>query len=210
MPARTKLTTKEVTEIVADYGGAFPEWQIVGGDLLVRVKGPVGQAIWFDRLRTGAYRPTCRIHVLAAPDDAGGTVVLPQFLGIKTKEIIGDAHTKMLPAVILGLKSEVVPSILKPLDPTNVAELLCSRAAGHPAGAFALACLWAALGRNIEATRWIAEYHNAVQVLGLPEQPIDRSRAAFLHEVANWVAKSESAARMNNIVEQEKSKLLDA
>jgi hypothetical protein len=210
MPARTKLTTKEIAEIVADYRTAFPEWQTARGDTLVRVNGAVGQAIWFDRLRTGAYRPTCRIHVLAAPDEGGGTVVLPQFLGIKNKEILAAIHARVLPAVILALKSEIAPSISKPLDPAHVAELLGARAGGRPANAYALACLYAALDRGVEATRWITEYYKAVRALELPEQPIDRSRAAFLDEVASWIAKSDSGVHMSNVLEQEKSKLLGA
>ena len=60
---------------VRDYQRHLPEWQIVEGGTLLRVGGCIAQAIWFDRLRTGAYSPTAGIHVLAAPDEHGGAVI---------------------------------------------------------------------------------------------------------------------------------------
>src|SRR5262245_30837832 len=107
MPS-AKLTAKEIEQIVADYQKAFPDWEHVGGDTLIRTSHLIGQAIWFDRLRTGAYRPTVRIHVFAAPspDETGGTVVLPQFLGIKNKEITARGHPAQFSAVVAALKSE--------------------------------------------------------------------------------------------------------
>lgn len=172
------------------------------------MSGPVAQSIWFDRLRTGAYRPTARIQVLTAPDEPGGTVVLPQFLGVKNREIDARAHLRQLPAVLAALRSEVLPPIDRPLDANVVAELAAARSSGRPAGAYAVACLFAALGRTADARRWIGEYHSAVEALGLPEQPIDVSRSAFLRQLETWMEASTSDAELLNILEQEKVKLL--
>ncbi len=206
--AARKLTISELAPIVADYRAAFPDWQLVGGDVLVRFSGPVAQAIWFDRLRTGTYRPTCRVHVLAAPTEEGGTVVLPQFLNIKVREIAPNAHAKSLSAVVAALKSEVLPSLGKALDARAVAELLRDRSPGRPANAYALACLFGALGRSEDAARWIGEYRSAITGLGLAPQPVDAERDAFLNKVGEWLRLPDRDARFAEIVEQQKSRLL--
>jgi hypothetical protein len=210
MATTARLTSKEIDLIVLDYQPHLPEWKVIGGDTLMRVGGLVAQSIWFDRLRTGAYRPTARIHVLAAPDEMGGTVVLPQFLGVKHKEISAQSHLKQLPAVVEALRSEVVPTIFKPLDANVVVDLAAARSHGRPAGAYAVACLCAALGRSTEARRWIAEYHSALSGLDLPEQPIDASRSSFLCQLEAWVAASVAEIELANVAQQQKAILLSA
>lgn len=210
MAAKARLTSKEIGSIVRDYQAHLSGWEIVGGDTLLRTTGPIAQSIWFDRLRTGVYRPTARIHVLAAPDEMGGTVVLPQFLGVKHKEISAQAHMKQLPAVVEALCNEVVPTIDKPLDANVVAELAATRSHGRPAGAYAVACLFAALGRVAEARRWMAEYHSALSSVGLPEQPIDISRSSFLSQLEVWIAASVAEAELATVVQEQKAKLLSA
>ena len=115
---------------------------------------------------------------------------------------------EILPAVLAALRSEVLPPIDRPLDANVVAELAAARSSGRPAGAYAVACLFAALGRTADARRWIGEYHSAVEALGLPEQPIDVSRSAFLRQLVAWMEASTSDAELLNILEQEKVKLL--
>ncbi len=207
IPMTPKLTTKQIQQIAADYQKAFPEWKLIGGDTLIRRHGPVAQAIWFDRLRTGNYRPTARIHILAAPDEGGGTVVLPQFLGIKNKEISATSHALRLQAVIAALKSEIVPSTIKALQEDDVADLLSSRSSGRPAGAFALACLFAAMGRTDKAREWIAAYHAAFEALRLPSQPSDESRASFLGTLEQWISKASYDSELSRVIEREGAKL---
>jgi len=201
-----KLTTKEIKQIVADYQSVFPEWKTVDGDTLIRTNHFIGQAIWFDRLRTGAYRPSARVHVFAAPDESGGTVVLPQFLGVKNREITARAHSKQFPAVVIAIKSEIVPPVAKALDAAAVAELLSARSAGRPVGAYALACLYAAIGRTDEAKRWIAEYHSAFNALQLPEQPSDRERSTFLAKICSWIEHSSCELELAAVAQREKVK----
>ncbi len=191
-----------------DYQSHLSGWQVVGGDTLLRTSGPVAQSIWFDRLRTGAYRPTARIHVLAAPDEHGGTVVLPQFLGVKHREIDAQAHLRRLPSVLEALRAEVSPPIDRPLNASAVAELAATQSLGRPAGAYAVACLFAALGRTADVRRWMEEYRSALKAVGLPEQPIDVFRSSFLSQLETWIGVSTSEAELVNVVDEEKSKLL--
>jgi len=156
--AAKKITPSELAPIIADYRAAFPDWELVRSDMLVRFSGRLAQVIWFDCLRTGGYRPTCGVYVLAAPSNEGGTAVLPQFLNIKIREIRLHAHAQLLSAVVTALNSEILPPIGRPLDERAVAELLRDRSAGRPANAYALACLFGALGRTEDAARWIGEY----------------------------------------------------
>lgn len=120
MAIRNKITLKEMAIIIGDYQAAFPEWQAVRGDTLVRINRAVGQAIWFDRLRTGAYRPTCRVHVLAAPGEWGGTAVLSHFLDVKFRSITLESHHVMFKYVVNDLNLKLIPKIL---DSENVANL---------------------------------------------------------------------------------------
>lgn len=208
MAIRPAITAKEMAAFVSDYQAAFPQWEAVGGDTLVRVGGVVAQVIWFDRLRTGSYRPTCRVHVLAAPGEKGGTVVLSQFLGVKYRSITPRAHPGILESVVREIKSEIIPAISKPLDAVNVAELLSDRAYVRPVDAYALAFLYAALGRNDDAKRWIAEYHKAFRELEMPEQPSDKDRVELLDHLGKWIDCADSEDQLAAIVTQESAKLL--
>ncbi len=203
-----KLTLKKIALIVADYHTAFPDLQLVGDDLLVRFAGPVAQVIWFDRLRTGAYRPTCRIHVLAAPSQEGGTAVLAQFVNIKVRETMPTSHEKSVANVVAALKTEILPSLSMSLDVNGIAELLQDRSHGRPASAYALACLFGALGRSKDAVRWAGEYRNAVAALGLPVQPIDAERGAFLSKISEWVKLPTCDALFAEVVAKQKALLL--
>jgi hypothetical protein len=203
-----KLTLTELAPIVADYMAAFPGWQLAGGDMLVRVSGPVAQIIWFDRLRTGAYRPTCRVHVLVAPSEIGGTAVLSQFLNIKIRELTLSAHVRSFSVVIAALKSEILPSLDRALDAGAVADLLRDRSLGRPANAYAVACLFGALGRPKESVQWIGEYRRAIAGLGLAPQPADAERDAFLDKVEEWLKMTNGNARFAEVVELQKARLL--
>jgi hypothetical protein len=145
---------------------------------------------------------------LVAPDELGGTAVLPQFLAIKNKEIDAQAHKGKLSDVIAALREEVSPPIGEPLNAETVAELAARRALGRPAAAYAVACLFAALGRSSDARHWIGEYHSAVEALKLPEQPIDVFRSSFLSKVGEWIAKQSCIDELLKVAEQEKAKLL--
>lgn len=204
----SRITEKEIGAIVQEYQEHLAGWRVVGNDTLVRVSGPVAQAIWFDRLRTGAYRPTARIHILSAPSGLGGSVVLPQFLGVKVRQVASQEHRRQLPNVIAALFAEVLPPINEPLDASAVVELAASQSKGRPAGAYAVACLFAALGQNADARRWIGEYHAAIRGLGLPEQPIDASRSTFLSQLEVWLDKSTSTKELAGVVDREKARLL--
>lgn len=67
------MTIEELAPIVSDYRREFPTWESLGQEMLVRFEGAVAQTIWFDRLRTGAYRPTCTVRILVAPSKPRGS-----------------------------------------------------------------------------------------------------------------------------------------
>ncbi len=207
MASKIKLTQKQIRQIVADYHAAFQEWLRVGDDMLIRVEGVVGQSIWFDRLRTGRYRPSARVNIFAAPDNGGGILVLHQFLGIKNKEINPSFHTQKLPSVVNALKTEITPSTVEMLDARMVADLLSREAVGRPAAAYALACLNAALGIEDAARRWIVEYHAAWNALVLDAQPSDNFRSTLLGQVEKWLDQGSSVDELAAIARVEQAKL---
>jgi hypothetical protein len=202
-----KISSAEIRQIVADYLPFFPGWKVIGGDKLLRVDGLIGQSIWFDRLRTGAYRPASRLHVWVAPGPGEGSLVLAQVLDIKNREVALQSHAQQLRSVVDALKSEIVPSVVKPLDAKTVAELLASQACGRPTDTYALACLLAALGRSEEARGCIAHYHEALRLLELPFNALDRDRAEYLAKVETWMKQSTAVVELRAVAESEKAKL---
>jgi hypothetical protein len=150
------------------------------------------------------------VHILAAPGPEGGTIVLPQFLNVKIREITLKSHARALGAVLGALKSEILPSLSQQLDEHAVVELLKQKSASRPANAFALACLLAVLGASDDSVHWITEYHTAIAALGLPYQPVDAEREAFLKKVEEWLKLTEREARFAEVVENQKSRLLNS
>lgn len=208
MAIKKSISTLEVSQIVNEYHAYFPDWQVVQGDTLLRTRGPIGQSIWFDRLRTGSYRPTARIHILAAPDEHDEVIVLPQFLGLKNREIRYEDHRNRLSDVLDALRAEIKPSLSASLDAAVVADLLSERSIGRPVHCYALACLYAALDRSLDAKRWITEYHAAVRNINLPETPIDIYRSNFLTRLLDWIDKSIHHAKLNSIIDCQTARLI--
>ena len=204
----SRLPLDALAPILADYRKAFPAWRPVGPDCLVRLAGPLAQVIWFDRLRTGEYRPTCRVHVLVAPGSQGGTPVLSQFLSPRARQATARTHPQRLAAIVHALRTEVEPSPDQPLDARQVATLLASRSLGRPANAFAVACLFGALGDMAATEHWIIEYDAAVAQLGLAPQPIDSQRGAFLGILRQWLLFPDRQARFKSLITQQTALLL--
>jgi hypothetical protein len=207
MPYKTP-TLKELAPIIEDYRAAFPEWQLVNEDVLIRFGTWVAQSIWFDRLRSGTYRPTCGVHVLVAPSSSGCTGVMTQFLNIKQREIRPEAHVRVFQSVIIALKSEIYPSLEKPLNELEVIDAVKKNYADRPAAVYALACLLGALGRSNETLQWIDKYHSALARLKLVPQSIDVERDTFLRKVEEWLKQPEREANFADVAEQQKALLL--
>ncbi|MCD4825804.1 MAG: hypothetical protein K8S55_14520 [Phycisphaerae bacterium] len=154
------ITKKQLREIVQCYAAVLPEWEIVGGDSMVRSEGPVTQQIGFESLRSGAYRPAMGIRALPLPTVA----MLHQFLDIKHRETFLREHPSRWENVATAMEQQFRPSIRKPLDLREV-KILCEQEAGESTNDLCmLAILSAYLGDSEEAL----SYCDRMQALSPP------------------------------------------
>jgi len=148
-----KITLSELKPIFEDYAAWLSEWQVGGKDTLFRFNGPVLQGLWLDRLRTGHFRPTFYIKVLAVPRKAG-SMELCQFLTIRQQTIHPSRHKELFAEVISSVERNIFPSILTPLQLENVFYGYEKRAAPNPAETVSLAALAAYLGDSEKYRKW--------------------------------------------------------
>jgi len=106
------LTKKQLTEIVECYATAFPDWEIINGQVFARAFGPICQLVGIETLRSGAYRPWAGIRAIAIPD----VRMLHQFLDVKHRQILLRQHPVMWKNVVAAMEEQFRPLIRKPLD----------------------------------------------------------------------------------------------
>ena len=147
MVAYKVMTKKEVASVVADFSAAMPGWQILDKSALYRDCGPVRQMIWFQALRTGAYRPMNGVSALSQPLAR----MLAQMLDVRHRETKLSQHAERLPETLSAMKQQFQPAILEALDVAEVTRL-CDAAARETTNDFTmLAILHAWLGHKTEA-----------------------------------------------------------
>ncbi len=193
----------ELKAITRDYLSAFPSWHLVTKHCIGREVNPILQQIWFEALRTGAYRPMAAIHVLCAPE-AGGLV---QMLSIKYQSIYPKNHAQMRDRVIDAMKREFVPSIVEPLVPTDVLQLYESKQILKSPDAHALAGFNAYLGRWERALYWCREFPKLVEAIGHGWQPWDREQGAYLRVLEEKSASGTATEWLEGVISQERRRL---
>lgn len=152
MAIKTKpLTKRQLSEIVACYHAEFSEWKAVGSERLVRMNGPIAQQIGFERLRSGAYRPSAGIRILVARDAA----MLHQFLDLRNREIFLREHDSVWRRVVGAMEEQFVPRVRGPLRLDEVRDL-CEKSGGErTSDVYALGALNAYLGETERALMWL-------------------------------------------------------
>lgn len=167
------LTKSQLSEVVACYGKAFPGWDVVAGERLVRSSGPLLQQIGFEALRSGAYRPSVAVRVLIAP----GVVLLPQFLDVRHREIFAREHASKWERVVAAIEQQVRPSVRAPLDVRDVIDLGTKSTAGSANDMCGLAALNAYIGNSDEALGWCKRLDDKMQVAN---RQLEEWEAAYL------------------------------
>lgn len=141
------LTKKQLTEVVGCYAAALTDWQIIGGDRLVRTHGPILQQIGFEALRSGAYRPAAGIRARPLP-----TVrMLHQFLDVKHRQTLLREHPTKWRGIVAAMEQQFCPSIRRPLDLREVLLLCRTKAKDSTNDLCMLAILHAYLGDREQA-----------------------------------------------------------
>lgn len=113
------LTKKQLVEYFQPYRDALPDWAVEHDVMLTRTHGPLKQAIHFQSLRSGAYRPSHAVDILVRVPD--GCSILHKHLDVKHREILPRDHAAQWPLVLKAMEEQFAPSIRQPLD---VAETL--------------------------------------------------------------------------------------
>lgn len=114
------ISQKEIRRIAQSYQEYFPEWKLLGNDVLYRETGPVFQGILFDRASANVYKPTGYIKNLSSLNPTGAMFMeLPQRLrhsnGAPDRSIGLQHHERMILDVVGELKKQLKPSIEKEL-----------------------------------------------------------------------------------------------
>ncbi|MFO0979217.1 MAG: hypothetical protein U0996_22605 [Planctomycetaceae bacterium] len=146
------MTKSELRQYVEAYRPFFDNWTAVRGEGFVRISGPVAQQVWFENLRSGAYRPVSAISILVAK----GGAMLHSFLDIRHREILPREHDLKFERVYRAMSEQFVPSIISPLNAIEVRQLCEERATGRINDAHSLSALNAYLGDYDAASKWIA------------------------------------------------------
>lgn len=113
------LTKKQLVAYFQPYRDALPDWAVEHDVMLTRTHGPLKQAIHFQALRSGAYRPSHAVDILVRVPD--GCSILHKHLDVKHREVLPRDHAAKWPLILKAMEEQFLPPIRQPLD---VAETL--------------------------------------------------------------------------------------
>jgi hypothetical protein len=164
------LTKKQLVEFFQPYKEAFPDWAVEHDVTLTRTHGPVKQAIHFQALRSGAYRPSHAVDILLRVPD--GCSILHKHLDVRHREVLPRDHATKWPLVLKAMEEQFAPSIRQPLDVTETLRLAEEEAArdridniNYSTG---LAVLNAYFGHTERALYWCGRVEETAANLGRP------------------------------------------
>lgn len=201
---RQRMTLKELRPVVEDYHRMFRDWKILEGELLGRECGPLLQYIGFERLSTGAYRPTCGVYYLCVPDRDGS--LGPQWLNVKVRQVHPREHESLRDKVVEAIHREIVPSVDARLDGKQVLRLHEEREILRSPDAHHLAALNAYLGYDQRALYWCSQFSILVEQLGLGWQDFDYKRRAFLDQLEKWIKSGNAKEQLDRVLQEERRK----
>src|SRR5258707_14230451 len=120
-----KINDGQITKIVEDYCRVMPGWQQASAETLARVDGPVVQAIGFQCLASGVYRPMNYVSVLVAPEPSrrGRADFLVQSPRSSPRTLSLRSHAELHGRMFDAMKSEFTPTITAPLCARRVLDL---------------------------------------------------------------------------------------
>ena len=145
------MTKLELRKYVDAYRPLFRNWTAVRDECFIRITGPIAQKIWFENLRSGAYRPVAGVSILVA---SGGSM-LHQFLDISNREVLPREHDSKFELVCQAMCDQLIPSIVLPLNAGEICRVCEERATGRIHDALSLSALNAYLGNIDSSKKWI-------------------------------------------------------
>ena len=188
MSRRTRLSKADIRAVANDYERLLPGWFRLSHSMLGRRSGPILQAIWFDALSSGYYRPTHYVRSLVTPGGIG------DFVGFLHGVAKGNPHRATLAShaskynsIYRSMVESFPPSLSEPLDPLYATELCEAQALPTAHEAFALAFLNAYFSRFDRSLAWSARYDDLVGATGQPWRDRHYRERQHLNELASWI-----------------------
>lgn len=181
-----EISPNELRNIVDDYQRFLPQWKRETDTTLIRVDGPVLQAIVWET--SGAdYRPMNYVQVLAAPRKRGRVDFFGERLKGRPRVATLRSHARDLPNMFEAMRLEFRPSLLEPFFAEDVLDL-CERVAVPTSyQAHALAAFNAYFGRKEQAIAWCKRFNELVDATAYPWQSWDHEQRAFLDLLEQWL-----------------------
>jgi hypothetical protein len=193
-----KITKAELSAIVADYYRLLPAWHHVRDGTIGRAEGPLMQAIGFECLRGGDYRPMHYVSALVTPEPGGG--FFHQIPRGWPGTLLLRQHAEFHRRLFETMKREFRPPITEDFDALTMLELCEQNAVPKGNQAYELAALNAYFGRDGRARYWCSRFPKLVEELAFPWQPWDLEQKAFLDSLACWIDKGEATSRLQEIL----------
>lgn len=176
------LTKKQLVGYFQPYRDALPDWGTEYDVMLTRTHGPLRQAIHFQALRSGAYRPSHAVDILVRVPD--GCSILHRHLDVKHREVLPRDHAAKWPLVLRAMEEQFLPPIRKPLDVAEVLRLAEAETdRDHIANInylTGLTVLNAYLGKAERAIFWCGRVEETAAHLGRPLGDWETRKRCFI------------------------------
>jgi hypothetical protein len=156
------MTKSELRRYVSTYEFLFGSWKKQDGVGFARLSGPFAQQVWFENLRSGAYRPVMTVSILVMR----GGATLHQFLDINNREILPRDHDRKYENIAKAMQGEFRPNIGELLDPAETMRMFVAQATERILDASSLASLHAYFGNLGKAKESIATVRQLAQSKG--------------------------------------------